>query len=295
MIFVATVHWADPKWIWPQRRGLASQLGEPFRVYANLEGIDTQFDGQFDRVTRSGGSHPDKLNDLAEAISRDARASDVLIFLDGDAFPVRPLDTWVTELLSDHPLAAIRRDENAGDIQPHPCFCVTTVGFWRDIAGDWRPGAWVTSEGAQANDTGGMLLATLEERSISWRPILRSNSINLHPVLYGLYEARIYHHGAGFRPPIARVDDRKVAVFDNEEYLVLRTRAHGKSIKDVRPRHVPQLVRLVRDGVGARKLRSYIRSESRRSSQIYDQICADPEFYRRFEGADLGAQSEART
>ena len=23
-----------------------------------------------------------------------------------------------------------------GDPQPHPCFCVTTVGFWQDIGGD---------------------------------------------------------------------------------------------------------------------------------------------------------------
>jgi hypothetical protein len=182
-----------------------------------------------------------------------------------------------------HALAAVRRDENAGDVQPHPCFCVTTVGLWNEISGDWRPGAWLTAEGVEAQDVGGRLLSILGERSIDWRPILRSNAVNLHPVLYGIYEGHVYHHGAGFRPPIARADEANVPVAENEDYLWLKTRAHGKSIRQLRPRHAPQLARLARDGLKARKLNAYIRREGRRSDEIYSDICVDPDFYRRFE------------
>lgn len=286
MIHVATVHWCDPKWIGPQARALTSHITGSYRTYANLQGIDPQFDRHFDYVTRDGGPHPDKLNSLARVICQQADPSDLIVFLDGDAFPVRPLDRWFEELLAERPLAAVRRDENAGDIQPHPCFCITTTGFWTAVQGDWRPGAWVTNEGIEASDVGGKLLTILNERGVAWRPVLRSNTCNLHPVLYGLYEGHLYHHGAGFRPPIARADQSNVPVAENEEYLYLRTQTRGKSIKDLRPRHVGRLLRLGRDGVRARKLNAYMRQEERRSEEIYKELCNDPGFYRRLERSD---------
>src|SRR5580698_2638858 len=106
MIYVATVHWMDPKWIAPQRKALASQLQRPFRVFANLQGIEPLYDEYFDAVTRMDGNHPEKLNDLAAAISKEAQPDDLIVFLDGDAFPVRGLDSWMSELLTGHQLAA---------------------------------------------------------------------------------------------------------------------------------------------------------------------------------------------
>ena len=289
MIYIATVHWVDPKWIVPQRRALDAELKAPYQVFANLEGIDSRYDEYFDWTNRSGGPHPQKLNELAGAISEVADPEDLIVFLDGDAFPVRNLDTWFTMLLADAPLAAVRRDENAGDIQPHPCFCVTTVGFWNEIEGDWRNGSWLTAEGTTANDVGGTLLAILESRSIEWRPILRSNVVNLHSVFYGLYEQHVYHHGSGFRPPIARADQDNVPVSENEEYLYWKTKAHGKSLRELRPRHAKRLARLALDSVRSRRLNAYIRNETRRSDEIYEQICSDPEFFRQFESADAGS------
>jgi hypothetical protein len=109
-------------------------------------------------------------------------------------------------------------------------------------------------------------------------------------VLYGVYEHHVYHHGAGFRPPIARADEAHVPVSEHEDYLVLRTRARGRSLRDIRPRHAPQLVKLARDGVRARKLDAYMRREGRRSAELHREICADPEFYRRFEPVDSEPQ-----
>jgi hypothetical protein len=293
MIYIATVHWVDPKWIMPQRNALSSHIQQPFRVFANLQGIEPLYDEYFDEVTRTNGNHPEKLNDLAAAIGKEAEPGDLIVFLDGDAFPVRELDSWLNELLSVDPLAAVRRDENAGDVQPHPCFCVTTVGFWNEIGGDWRNGSWTTAEGNVASDVGGTLLALLNERSISWRPILRSNAVNLHPVFYGLYEGEIYHHGSGFRPPIARADEENVPVAENEEYLYWKTRAHGKSLRELRPRHAKRLARLALDSARSRRLNAYIRKETRRSDGIYEQICSDPDFFRQFEVAESPTASEA--
>ena len=106
----------------------------------------------------------------------------------------------------------MRRDENLGDPQPHPCFCITTVGFWRDIEGDWRPGyKWPNSLGVMVTDPGANLLRLLEERGIVWRPLVRLNTVDLHQVWFALYGDEqygpvAYHHGAGFRGRVARVD-----------------------------------------------------------------------------------------
>jgi hypothetical protein len=36
--------------------------------------------------------------------------------------------------------------------------------------------------------------------------VLRTNRRNPHPLFFGVYGDVIYHHGAGFRLPISRVD-----------------------------------------------------------------------------------------
>lgn len=210
MIHIATVHWRDPRWLEPQRRYLARNLGSPYRVYADLEGIE-EAEG-IDVVTRleTGGeaptAHAAKLNALAELIACESDPDDVLLFLDGDAFPVAPLDPFLNLTLARFPLAAIRRDENLGDKQPHPSFCATTVGFWQKLGGDWSRGPWTNDLGWEIDDPGGKLLAELTDRRVEWRALRRTNRVNLHPVLFGLYDDVVYHHGAGFRQVFDRVD-----------------------------------------------------------------------------------------
>ena len=99
------------------------------------------------------------------------------------------------------PLVAVRRAENVGDPQPHPCFCVTSVGTWRRLPGDWSGGyTWPGHRGKLVTDVGGNLLRALELAQLEWVQILRSNRVNLDPLFFGLYGDVIYHHGAGFRP-----------------------------------------------------------------------------------------------
>src|SRR5206468_3893574 len=149
-------HFKSPKWIDAQVRYVRRHLPADTTIWASLNGIDRGQWDKFDRPTELPGSHADKLNELARMVSREADPDDHLVFLDGDAFPIARVDE---KLLADAPLAAVRRDENLGDRQPHPCFCVTTVEFWNRVHGDWRAGfRWKNSYGYSVTDVGGNLL-----------------------------------------------------------------------------------------------------------------------------------------
>ena len=130
---------------------------------------------------------------------------------------------------------AVRRDENLGDPQPHPSFCATTVGFWRDIGGDWRGGEWVNAAGMTVCDAGGKLLHTLEERGVDWMPLLRTNTLDLHPLWFAVYGHRIYHHGAGFQVTRAeRVLWAERFKQTGTERLTLRPTAQSPSLGTLR-------------------------------------------------------------
>ena len=129
-----------------------------------------------------------------------ADPDDMLVFIDGDAFPIAPMVPFLREQLDSYPLVAVRRDENNGDPQPHPSFCATTARFWLELPGDWRRGyKWKNRQGSRVTDVGGNMLGLLEEKGIDWYPLLRTNKVNPHPLQFGVYGDLIYHHGGGFR------------------------------------------------------------------------------------------------
>ncbi len=201
MIHVVTVHFMDDRWIGPQLRFLQRNLTEEFQVWACLNGIEPGWQELFHASFDLEGKHADKLNELARIVTDSGAApDDLLLFLDGDAFPIAPVGRG---LLNGRPLAAVRQDECNGDRQPHPCFCLTTVGFWNEIGGDWRQGyQWEVEMGGTMTDVGGNLLGILERGQIEWEPLLRSNSLpDEDPMLFGIYADTVYHHGAGFRVP----------------------------------------------------------------------------------------------
>lgn len=202
MFHVCTVHWLTDAWIEPQLRYIERYMPPDTKVYASLNGIDRSHWKAFTFADEFPGGHSQKLNALAAIATEAADDDDHLVFMDGDAFPIAPLGA---EILGGTPLAAVRRDENLGDPQPHPCFCVTTAGFWNDIGGDWRPGyTWTNRLGYRTSDVGGNLLGALRARHVIWRPLLRSNRIDLHPLWFAVYGDAVYHHGAGFRERLAR-------------------------------------------------------------------------------------------
>jgi hypothetical protein len=58
-------------------------------------------------------------------------------------------------------------------------------------------------------DPGGNLLGILEGNGLDWHAMPRTNKKDLHPLWFGIYDDVVYHHGAGFRRMISRVDLRK--------------------------------------------------------------------------------------
>ncbi|MBW3545993.1 MAG: hypothetical protein KY428_10415 [Bacteroidetes bacterium] len=208
MIHIATVHWQNDQWIDIQLQYLKKNISAPFKVYAFLNEISQAHYNKFFYVCDEPiEEHAIKLNLLAQIILRQAQDEDILLFLDGDAFPIAPLDQYLTTYLSYKPLLAIVRKENFGDIQPHPSFCATTASLWKMISGDWKKGyCWQDQTGQLITDVGGNLLKKLVEHNISWQAIYRSKSVDNHPIWYGIYGNLIYHHGGGFRPPIERID-----------------------------------------------------------------------------------------
>lgn len=200
MLYIATVHYGSPRWIEIQTRYLREHISVPYQIWSSLEHIDPAYSVHFDRIIDQAGRHSDKLNHLAMEISHEAADDDLLMFLDGDAFPIADPMPLVTDALAGAKLIAVRRAENVDDQQPHPCFCVTTVGTWRELPGDWSAGyRWVDGEGRRVSDVGGNLLRELELTKTPWVELLRSNRKDLDPIFFAIYGDVVYHHGAGFR------------------------------------------------------------------------------------------------
>jgi hypothetical protein len=205
VLHIATVHYGSPRWIEIQTRHLRRHISVPYQTWASLELIDDSYGVHFDRVIDQAGHHSDKLNHLALEISHQGSDSDLLMFLDGDAFPIADPVPLITEGLADAPLLAVRRAENGDDQQPHPCFCVTTIGTWRSLPGDWSKGYRWTTPNGRRTDVGANLLRALELTETPWTQILRSNRHNLDPLFFAVYGDTVYHHGAGFRRGASRV------------------------------------------------------------------------------------------
>jgi len=268
MIHIATVHHRSPTWIDVQLDYLRRHMTEPYRVVANLEGVDDDHASKFDRVVPAVGKHAGKLNLLAAEIVAEARGDDIIIFLDGDAFPIVDPMPLVREALEHTALVAVLRRENGEDRQPHPSFCAVRADTWDDIRGDWSMGhPWQDEWGNWVSDSGGNLLATLERRALPWTPLLRTNRVNPHPLWFAVYGGIVYHHGAGFRKPVARsfAADHPTRWRAGEQAPVV--------------------------GTAIRKFGSYrvVRWEQREfaasarlGDAVFAQLRTDPEFYRRF-------------
>jgi hypothetical protein len=198
MLHVATAHLASTRWIEIQTRHLREHLHVPYTTWATLALIDGSFAARFDRAIDSKGPHAGKLNHLAVEISQVAADEDLLMFLDGDAFPIAdPLPT-IEDALSRAPLLAVCKAEDAEQPRPSPCFCVTRVGTWRGLAGDWSDGyAWRDGGGRAVTDVGANLLRRLQLTGTAWTQLPRTNPRRLDPAFFAIYGDVVYHHGVG--------------------------------------------------------------------------------------------------
>jgi hypothetical protein len=211
-------------------------------VLAGLEAYAERFDHVIEPA--ASRAHWDNLNRLGQRVIEEGDPGDAIVFLDGDAFPVARLRPALERMLAEAPLVAVRRDENLGDPMPHPVFCATSVGFWRELGGDWTPDASVRNELGEGlpRDPGGVLLRQLAKEGIEWTPLLRSADLGAHPLFFGVYGGLIYHHGAGFRRTVSRLDmagapsRRRWLGLTRALYLARIARRNARLSREVRAR-----------------------------------------------------------
>jgi hypothetical protein len=198
VLHIATSHSLSTRWIEIQARHLREHIRVPFETWSSVPQDERSHGDRFDHLIEQKGPEASRLNHLAFEISRQAREDDLLMFLGPDAFPIADPMGVVEQALSQAALIAVRRSENQGERQPHPCFCVTTVGAWRRLAGDWSDGyPWPAADGAPMTEVGANLLRRLELTGTPWVALERTNPARLDPLYFAIYGGVIYHHGSG--------------------------------------------------------------------------------------------------
>lgn len=143
-------------------------------------------------------SHPAALDHLAGKVSADF---DYIVTLDNDSFPVR--DDWLDVLVSacenGAALAGVYRDEMAPDIDPfiHVSGLCARRRELRELGVSFGRGA--RREIPHNQDVGQKITYEFTRLGRAVAPLKRSNQVNYHFLLGGIYGDVIYHHGAGSR------------------------------------------------------------------------------------------------
>ena len=143
-------------------------------------------------------SHPRALDYLA---SKVPASFDYIVTLDTDSFPVR--DDWLDVLVSacerGAAVAGVYRNEMAPKVNPF----IHVSGFCarrNDLhALGVSFGQKLQSASEHNQDVGQKITYEFLRRGREIAPLERSNKVNYHPIVGGVYGDVIYHHGAGSR------------------------------------------------------------------------------------------------
>ncbi|MGZ4678243.1 MAG: hypothetical protein ACXVKA_04040 [Acidimicrobiia bacterium] len=162
------------------------------------------------RGSREHGYHLDLLvhRALAAGVSH-------VCTLDVDSFPIR--DDWVEIVAAQMPaasgLAAILRVENGDSELPHPSCTFATREFFERFSPSFSPDsdgtpefrAFLRSTGQRA-DTGIRLGYALWAAGLPWGKLLRTNVVNPHYLMAGIYSDAVFHLGGIGRGKVFRKD-----------------------------------------------------------------------------------------
>jgi hypothetical protein len=208
--------------------------------------------------------HPDALDHLARKVPADF---DYVVTLDNDSFPIRAdwLDVLISACEGGATVAGVHRDEMAPALQPFihvSCLCISRSDLrglklsfgparqpspW-DRGSDLRDfalafghrfgysGAHIDDEYNQ--DVGQKITYQLLRSGRTIGPLERSNKVNFHFLMGGIYGDVIYHHGAGSR----RAKIRTQADIDADEQI-------RDTLRDVVFRDLDHLVSVLRGEV----------------------------------------------
>ncbi len=162
---------------------------------------------------RGSREHAHYLDALVEIAV--ASGASHLVTLDLDSFPIA--DGWVDTLAAAAPpetgLAAILRTENGDSCLPHPSCLLAPRAFFADPTPSFSPDWDGTPEfrrflrtTGQAGDTGIRIAYRLWAGDEPWEQLRRSNAVDVHHLIAGIYGDQVFHLGATSRGVLFRRD-----------------------------------------------------------------------------------------
>jgi hypothetical protein len=190
-------------------------------------------------------SHPGALDHLARSVADDF---DYLVTLDNDSFPVR--EDWLEVLVGGceqgAAIAGVYRDEMAPEIEPfiHVSGLCTRPSELRALRLSF--GRNVSPQTPHNQDVGQSISHAFASAGRTLAPLHRSNRVNYHFLMGGIYGDVIYHHGAGSRRAIFwtssdRESDERIhsvlrdAAFADLEHLLAVLRGQADSDLQLSP------------------------------------------------------------
>ena len=220
MIYIVTNHHGPSvdKFVHLQSKYLQRYSESNYKVFCGISNFghdpeknswnikaDPQYMGNYELIStddiRLENQHHTKMNFLSKMIKDNHQISDedLLVFLDGDAFPVSHWESTVREALQEHKVVCVYRTENLEPLvpdeqkpYPHLMFVAVKAKFWFENEIIWEKSWCGNIEGP----IGPPLKFWLEENGHTTYPLLRSNKVDVHPLFFGVYGDLIYHHGS---------------------------------------------------------------------------------------------------
>ncbi len=208
MIHILTIHYKD-KWVDIQKKQLEKFIDEDYKVYTRLGENHDKHNDKFDGALDGAGHWTESMKLLLDFIHKNAKSDDKVLLLDSDAFPIKPISSFLNEKLKDYPFVSCQEPEHEIDNTrkiPHPMFMLFEAKHI--LEGDLEDYLNRIIDDGTGTWWGGVI-SWLHRNGYEYYPIERSNKINLHPLYFGVYGDIIYHHWAGSRKMITRPDRRR--------------------------------------------------------------------------------------
>ena len=207
MIYIVTNHHGHDRFIHLQSKYLKRYSQSDYKVYCGISKMshihaEEKNVKSYDFINTDCPSlknqHHLKMNFMSDLIEEKELIGDddLLVFLDGDAFPISYWEGEVYTALKTNKVVSVYRTENIEPTipdehkpYPHLLFVAVKAKFWFENQLKW--------EKSQAEGPiGPPLKMWLEEKKYSTYPLLRSNKVDVHPLFFGVYGDLVYHHGS---------------------------------------------------------------------------------------------------
>jgi hypothetical protein len=231
---------------------------------------------------RGSAEHAFYLDQLVHIATEDGNT--YICTFDVDSFPISP--NWTENLakqLSDStPLAAILRQEVGDTILPHPSCTFFHRNFYLKYHPTFLPSEQeLASEKyqqflkqfSQFPDTGIGNGFILYENNYSWYKLLRSNQIEDHYLLGGIYDSMIFHLGASNR------SEQQINRRQDEKKLINKMLKILSPIKDILYKSDILLINKVTKSLKAYRRKSLSTSHTSAYEAIRKKLLEQPEFY----------------